>query len=185
MVHQAFPNVRHIEMGQFTSKFFLGLRKNTDLWGDLECVTFRSLPVKFLAEAVFEFQEWLRLRKPTGKPLHARFTRIKRHPGWRETGYLLSMLYNSLYEHCTFEIDRFPLIEWTRVTLVSRTLHMNLPPCLVNMHPGEDIPWDDSMDDLQNALESEYSSDSAEEDYDSEDEEYGWGGDSDIVYGDQ
>ncbi|KAI6044075.1 hypothetical protein EDC04DRAFT_2942140 [Pisolithus marmoratus] len=111
-VCQAFPNIWHLEVGQLASKFFHGLQENTDLWSDLECVTFRSLHVTFLEEAVTQFREWLRVRKPTVKLLHVRFTRLKRRTGWKKRGKgLLSMLYNSLHENCTFEIDQFPLVE--------------------------------------------------------------------------
>ncbi|KAI6003330.1 hypothetical protein EDC04DRAFT_2908345 [Pisolithus marmoratus] len=173
-VCQAFPNVRHLEVGKLASKFFHGLQENTDLWSDLECVTFHSLHVTFLEEAVTEFREWLRVRKPTVKPLHVRFTRLKRRTGWKKRGKgLLSMLYNSLHENCTFEIDQFPLVERGKVTLLNHKLHLDLPhvpPCIVNMHSGQDIPWRESMDDFQNVSEDE--SIAITEDYiDSGDEE--------------
>ncbi|KAI6044077.1 hypothetical protein EDC04DRAFT_458530 [Pisolithus marmoratus] len=154
----AFPNVRHFRIGHGTSGFFHDLRDNADLWGDLECVTFRSLHAKNLEEVITEFREWLRLRKPTAKPLHVRFTRINHYTGWHTTRDLLSVLYNSLHEHCTFEIDQFPLVERARVTLLNHTLHMDLPhvpPCLVNMPSGQDIPWCETTDDFPNVLYDE------------------------------
>ncbi|KAI6046478.1 hypothetical protein EDC04DRAFT_2597940 [Pisolithus marmoratus] len=158
-VCRAFPNVRHLEVGLLASKFFYGLQENTDLWGDLECVTFRSLHVKFLEKAVTEFREWLRVRKPTAKLAHVRFARLKRRHSWKKRGKgLLSMLYNSLRESCTFEIDRFPFVERGKVTLLNHTLHLDLPhvpPCVVNMHSGLDIPWRGSVDDFQNVSEDE------------------------------
>ncbi|KAI6008508.1 hypothetical protein EDC04DRAFT_3146411 [Pisolithus marmoratus] len=164
-VCRAFPNVRHFKLGEHASGFFHGLRENTDLWGDLECVTFRSLSLGALEGAVTELQEWLRRRKPTAKPLHVRFTRIKRHHYWETTGYLLSMLYNSLHETCTFEVDQFPFTEQMRITSSARTLRMDLPhipPCLVNMRSGQDVFWRESMDDFQDIPENE-SSDSEED----------------------
>ncbi|KAI6003328.1 hypothetical protein EDC04DRAFT_1035207 [Pisolithus marmoratus] len=169
-VCQAFPNVRQFEMEQLASMSFRYLQEDTDLWGGIEHVTFRSLHVKRLQEAVAGFAEWIQLRKPMAKPLHVRFIDIKRCSSWNETGRLLSMLYNSLHEDCTFEIDQFPLIEQTRVTLLNRALHMNLPhvpPCVVNMRSGKDIPWHKSMEDFQNVSEDEFS-DSEEEDSEEE-----------------
>ncbi|KAI6003331.1 hypothetical protein EDC04DRAFT_1035600 [Pisolithus marmoratus] len=180
-VCQAFPNVRHFEVGQFTSKFFRGLRENTDLWGDLECVTFRSLHVQLLEDSVTEFREWLRVRKPTAKPLHVRFTRIKGHIGWTKTGRLLSKLYDSLHEHCTFEIDQFPLVKRARLTSFNHTLHMDLPhvpPCVVNMPSGQDTPWSESMDDFQNGSEDE----SSDSDSDEAEDERSTSSDDSYVY---
>ncbi|KAI5986024.1 hypothetical protein EDC04DRAFT_1563983 [Pisolithus marmoratus] len=113
-VCQVFPNIRHLEVGDFASAFFHGLQERTDLWSNLERVTFRSLHASVLEGTVTELQTWLQQRKPTAKPLHLQFTCIKRRSYWETTGDILSMLYNSLHEDCTFEVDQFPLMERTR-----------------------------------------------------------------------
>ncbi|KAI6010606.1 hypothetical protein EDC04DRAFT_790750 [Pisolithus marmoratus] len=123
-VCRTFPNVRHFEMLYPPSGFFYGLRETTGLWGDLECVTFRSLRVNLLEEVVTELQAWLQQRKPTAKPLHMRFTCIKHGVYWTTTGKTLSMLYDALHHNCTFEVDRFPFTERIRMTSLTRTLHL-------------------------------------------------------------
>lgn len=65
-------------MGELAFGFFYGPRENIDLWGDLQCVTFRSLQVDVLNGTVDKPQAWLGQRKFTAKPLHVQFTRIKR-----------------------------------------------------------------------------------------------------------
>ncbi|KAI6008504.1 hypothetical protein EDC04DRAFT_2907118 [Pisolithus marmoratus] len=169
-VCRAFPNVRHLELEEFTSRFLSGLGRKKGLWGDLECVTFCYLRADRLYEPVEDLQEWLRRRKPTAKPFHVRFTRLRRHRFDEKTGYLLSMLYNSLRENCTFEVDQFLLTERARMTSWDRTLHMdlpNVPPCILNMRFGQDVPWHEPMDDFR---------DLPEDDPDNSEEESHYGG---------
>ncbi|KAI6009659.1 hypothetical protein EDC04DRAFT_853901 [Pisolithus marmoratus] len=155
---EVFPNIRHLEIGEFASAFFHGLQERTDLWSDLERVTFRSLHASVLEGTVTELQTWLRQRKPTAKPLHLQFTCIKRRSYWETTGDILSMLYDSLHEDCTFEVDQFPLMERTRKGFLTRTLRTDLPgnpPCIYNMPSGEDVLWPESADEVQDELEDE------------------------------
>ncbi|KIO06625.1 hypothetical protein M404DRAFT_998763 [Pisolithus tinctorius Marx 270] len=173
-------------MGEHACGFFHGLRERTDLWVDLECITLRSLRIDVLEGAVNELREWFRQRKPTAKPLHVRFTRIKRPTYWKRTGRLLSMLHDALRECCTFEVDRFPIMEQTKVTSLTPTLHMDLPgvpSCVVNMRLGQDVPWREWRDDIQDTSEDE-PSDTAKDD-DLEDKWGDWWADSDVDYGDQ
>ncbi|KAI6139682.1 hypothetical protein BKA82DRAFT_1007425 [Pisolithus tinctorius] len=185
-VCQAFPNVRHFEMGEYACGFFHGLREKTDLWVDLECITLRSLRINVLEGAVNELREWFRQRKPTVKPLHVRFTRIKNPAYWKRTGRLLSMLYDALHEYCTFEVDRFPIMEQTKVTSLTPTLHMDLPgvpSCVVNARLEQDVPWRESTDDFQDVSEDE-SIDIAKDD--AVEGKWGdWWADLDVDYDDQ
>ncbi|KIO06629.1 hypothetical protein M404DRAFT_998771 [Pisolithus tinctorius Marx 270] len=173
-------------MGEHACGFFYGLRERTDLWVDLESITLRSLRIDVLEGTVNELREWFRQRKPTAKPLHVRFTRIKNPTCWKRTGHLLSMLYDSLHEYCTFEVGRFPIMEQTKVTSLTPTLHMDLPgvpSCVVNARLEQDVPWRESTDDFQDVSEDE-SSDVAKDD-DFEDKWDDWWADSDVDYGDQ
>ncbi|KAI6010967.1 hypothetical protein F5J12DRAFT_823128 [Pisolithus orientalis] len=86
-VCQAFPNVRHFEMGEHACGFFHGLRERTDLWVDLESITLCSLRIDVLEGAVNELREWFLQRKPTAKPLH--------NPTcWKRTGRVPSCVVN-------------------------------------------------------------------------------------------
>ncbi|KAI6001288.1 hypothetical protein EDD15DRAFT_2230989 [Pisolithus albus] len=160
-VCQVFPNVRHLEIGAGALEFFYGLGERTDLWGDLESVTFRTLPVQEFEGVVNKLQGWVRQRKSTAKPLHMRFTSIScGNYRLERTGRLLSTLYDCLPNDCTLEIDQFPLLERTRVTALNPTLHMDLrhlPPSNVNMYLGQDVPLRELTSDFQYISEDESS----------------------------
>lgn len=105
------------------------------------------------------------------------------------------MLYDSLNESRTFEVDQFPLTMPTRVTFLTRTLHMvcnfthgepyaplrrsyfatfivrdlsHVPPRVVNTHLRQAIPWRELTDKFRKVLEDEHCGSVV--DYDSEDE---------------
>ncbi|KAI6167248.1 hypothetical protein EDD17DRAFT_1751796 [Pisolithus thermaeus] len=158
--NKAFPNVRHLEIESMALDFFYDLGERADLWGDIECVTFHTLYVECLGRVVSTLQKWVRQREPTAKPLHVHFTRFKRGIYDNSTGQLLSMLYDSLHKDCTFEIDRFPLAERTRVRSFARKLQMNLqhfPPSDVDMYLRQDVPWRESTGGSQHVSDDESS----------------------------
>ncbi|KAI6124919.1 hypothetical protein EV401DRAFT_2068643 [Pisolithus croceorrhizus] len=134
-----------------------------------------------LGRGIKTLQGWLQQQKPTVKPVHVQFIGIKHGSDLGATGHILLMLYNSLHKDCTFEIDQFPLVEQTRVTLSTCILHMNLeiPPCVANMH--QDVPWHESTDDFQDKLEDDSSDDDTE--YDPMDDMYDQWDDLDDDYG--